>query len=275
MAAGSQGGHSVRLAPLPGLPRKIVLRTHDPQQDLVSAALHRDRAWEPFESRLLLACLQPGAVAVDVGANLGYFSLLFALGVEAPGPVFAFEPAADNYRLLRENLALNGCAGRVTAVQAGLSDTARSRALYRSRDNLGDHALYPGGGLRDVEHIDLLQGADFLQRHVDRIDVLKVDTQGTELQVLRGLAPLLRRSADIAMMVELTPAALRRSGGSGRQLVEFVAGLALPLYIVDHVAQRLVPESPEALITWCGNVDATPGDEGFMNIFAGLAPAGL
>ena len=69
----------------------------------MSRRLHEQRCWEPFETRLLLACLERGSTACDVGANLGYFTVAMALAECAPRQVYAFEPAADNFALLQRN----------------------------------------------------------------------------------------------------------------------------------------------------------------------------
>ena len=95
-----------------------------------------------------------------------------------------------------------------------------------------------------------------------------------EAAVLAGLLPLLaRQPRPPAILVELTPFSLALAGSTGRALVEALATLALPFWIVDHVAGRLAATDAEALATWCDNVAATAGDRGFMNILVGHAPA--
>lgn len=266
----------VELNLIEGAERALRLFTHDPRGDLVSEILLRERCWEPFESRLLLACLRPGAIAVDVGANLGYFSVLWCLAAVKVAKVFAFEPAADNYALLLKNLALNDCEPDVMAFRAGLGERNESATLYRSSSNLGDHQLEAGVSDRECEPVEVLAGADVLARHVSRIDLVKIDTQGTETAVVKGLLPLLAASTPrLQILVELTPFALRRAGSSGRELVTELASLGLPMAIVDHVEGRVVPHSPEALCRWSDNVDACAGDEGFMNILVGECPRGF
>lgn len=269
--------HRVQLQPLPGLRAPITLCTHDPARDLVSRKIHEQRIWEPFETRLWLAGHdKPGRVVVDVGANLGHFSLLSALHENRPGAVFAFEPAADNFALLQANLAENKVADAVVPVQAALGEQDGTALLYRSADNLGDHQLSADDAPREQEKITLLCGADYLARRIERIDLLKIDTQGSEHAVLQGLLPLLRRSLPaLRVLVELTPFSLLAAGSSGRELIGLLASLDLPLAIVDHIEHRLVPSDAQALSQWCDNVEATVGDRGFMNIFAGEPPAGL
>ena len=123
--------------------------------------------------------------------------------------------------------------------------------------------------------IRCLRGDRYFRHRAVALDLVKVDTQGSEYAVMRGLMPLLA-AQDTAprLLVELTPLSLRLAGSSGRALIELLASLALPFWIVDHIEHRLVLVSPDALAQWCDNVDATPDDQGFMNIFVGAAPAG-
>ena len=85
--------------------------------------------------------------------------------------------------------------------------------------------------------------------------------------------PLLRKlPAPPRILIELTPLSLRQAGASGRQLIELLASLDQPLWIVDHVQHRLAPSDAGELARWCDDVDAVPGDEGFMNILSGQVP---
>jgi len=118
--------------------------------------------------------------------------------------------------------------------------------------------------------VQLLAGAAYLAPRLSRIDLLKVDTQGAEYGVIEGLMPLLQRLvAPPLILIELTPLSLRQAGHSGRDLIELLAELGQPLWIVDHIEHRLVPETAEALALWCDNVDAVAGDAGFMNVLVG------
>lgn len=263
----------VTLDPLAGLERPLALYTLSPDADLVSARLWKERVWEPFETRLWLAAQRDGDTVVDVGANLGYFSLLSALADRKPSRIVAFEPAADNFALLSANLQLNGCSERIEAVQAALAAASGRGTLHRSEGNRGDHQIYPGDGERAGEAIQMLSGHDALAGRIDRMDLLKIDTQGSEADVVAGLWPLLQASrVSLRLLIELTPYSLALAGSSGRVLVERLADLDLPMSIVDHQGHRLVPSDAKALATWCDNVAATAGDRGFMNIFVGTPP---
>ena len=255
---------------IPGLSTHLKLQVHGSNDQYLSRALREEGIWEPFETALLMASLGPGAVFLDVGANIGYYPVIAAQRVGEAGSVFAFEPDAKNFKLLRANLELNGCQQVVTAFEAGLAEESGAGQLFMSADNAGDHQIFASGEERPHRSITLLNGSECLGPLVARLDLLKVDVQGAEYAVMRGLLPLLEGLPRIPrMMIELTPQSLRQAGASGRQLIELLASFAQPMWIIDHIEHRLVACPPAELALWCDNVDATAGDAGFMNILVG------
>lgn len=147
-----------------------------------------------------LVSIPPDGVVLDVGANLGSMTLAFARQVPE-GRVIAFEPTHSGFARLRGNLALNpGLAARVTPVQAFLSDRSADRhglSAWSSwkLDGSGTdpHPLH-GGSVQAAEGVPALSLDDFCrERRVDRLDLLKIDTDGHELAVLRGARATLER----------------------------------------------------------------------------------
>lgn len=259
---------------IPGLSRELELQVHDERDRFVSRCLRDEGIWEPFETSLVMACLSPGSVFVDVGANIGYFTVLAAETVGEAGRVYAFEPDPANFSLLRNNLVRNQLHQRVEAVCAALSDREGQGHLYLSEDNLGDHQIYATREARASTRVPLLRGSSYLQGRLGRLDLLKVDTQGSECLVMFGLMPLLQRLPSCPrILIELTPLSLREAGNSGRQLIELLGTLGQPFWIVDHVEHRLAASSEQELAQWCDDVDAVVGDAGFMNILVGPAIA--
>lgn len=273
---------------IPDLDATLTLCVHQEADQFVSRRLKEEGIWEPYETQLVLASLRPGDVFLDVGANIGYFSVLAAHIVGQggqPGRVFAFEPDPRNCQLLRNSAALNALDPFIELSETALSNVAGEGVLYLSEDNLGDHQVYSSGDDRQQQPIAFLQGSDYLAARLPlssrsgaggaekQLDLVKIDTQGSEYQVVEGLMPLLRSLAAVPrMLIELTPYSLRAAGASGRALVELLGQLQQPLWIVDHIEHQLVATSEAELALWCDNVDSVPGDEGFMNIFVGQAP---
>lgn len=142
--------------------------------------------------------LRPGETVVDVGANIGVFSVYAG---RTPGVrVVAVEPAASNLACLERNLRANGCGG--TAVFAGaLADRPGPVRLFRSRNGVLHRIVggeEPGGEAVEVPAASLEQLLD--EQGVERVDLLKMDCEGAEGLVL-GSAPksVLERVRRIAM----------------------------------------------------------------------------
>lgn len=258
---------------IPGLDADLKLEVHQSADVHISAQIRESGIWEPFETELFRRILNPGDLCIDVGANIGYFSVLAGHCVGESGQVFAFEPAPANAELLQRNIALNRMQQHCLVEVAGLADQAGEATLYLHPDNLGDHQLYvPNPQLNSVV-VRLLRGDDYFADRPGPVSLVKIDTQGAEYQVVKGLMAVLRASgAKLRLMVELTPFSLRAAGSSGAQLVQLLAQLELPLHIIDHLEHELVASSEQELVGWCNNVDEIPEDQGFMNILVGEAP---
>ena len=173
--------------------------------------------YEIGETEFCLARLRSDMIVFDVGANIGLYTLLFARQVGPGGRVHAFEPEPRNYRRLLVNLALNGC-DNVTPNAAAVFSRSQPVTLhvypdaYHAWHSLERSAMPdPTGDGRQVlpEH-DLEIAAtsldDYCQQHgVQRIDYLKIDVEGAELDVLRGAAGLLARQAVGLIQFEMSP----------------------------------------------------------------------
>jgi FkbM family methyltransferase len=254
---------------VPGLSRLLSLWLHDLRDRHVSKAIAEQGVWEPFETQLLMQRLLEGSVFIDVGANVGYYSVLGGEKVGRTGRVFAFEPEPDNFLLLQKNLQHNDLA-YVKAVNAALSNKTGSAALYLNENNFGDHQIYDNGEGRESLTIETLNGTEFLEASVSAVDVVKIDTQGAESQVVEGMMPLLRRSvSNLSMIIEFWPFGLRKSGSSAHQLLDMLCTLELPFFIIDHVGHDLLNCQEQQLREWVDMVENDPQDQGFMNILVG------
>lgn len=164
--------------------------------------------YRPYDRRIIdeiyAGCYQwaifnPSDIVVDVGANIGGFTLLAARRVGPTGRVVAVEPEPENFLLLRRNVRQNGFAN-VRLIQAAVDAQAGRRTLYRSGDP-AMHTLLPryadGVGVA-VTTLDLVEREEDLPR----VDVLKIDVEGAELRVLQGAAEILKKTRQVILEAE-------------------------------------------------------------------------
>ena len=156
------------------------------------------------ELEVLQGAIKPGHTVLDVGANIGVFSVV--LGKHEPtASIYAFEPDPVNYALLNMNLRLNDIHN-ATAFEIALGKKEECIPFYKSRENFGDHrsartqSHCPGvtsGSQVDVLSRRVLKAnpVRVLESYLDdgpsSINVLKIDTQGADLEILDACMPLL------------------------------------------------------------------------------------
>lgn len=150
--------------------------------------------YEPMETHWVKKCVKPGMVFVDVGANIGYFTLLASTLVGPEGRVVAFEPSPYACSKLRQTLEANDIHN-VTLLQKGVAEKPGTVSLSIPPDSDGNHNPsvlgYPQGTPLEIEVVCLDQVCRELG--VDRIDFLKLDVEGYEPNVLQGSAQLLQQ----------------------------------------------------------------------------------
>jgi FkbM family methyltransferase len=194
--------------------------------------------------------LREGDTFVDVGASVGYYTLVAADAVGERGRVVAFEPAPSSCSILRRNVRLNGFEN-VTVEEMAVSNEPGSVKLFLAPDNKGDHRIFDGPERRPWVEVDAVT----LDGHFDgarrRVDVLKVDVQGAELAVLEGASRLLDENPGIRVVVEFSPSGLAGLGARGSDLLDFLAArdfVWFDLGIADVEVERLEAVGEEWLL---------------------------
>ena len=165
---------------------------------------YRHLAWNAEEYSALKQYAGEGATILDIGANVGAYTLLFAGWAGETGRVYAFEPAAASRGGLQRHLALNGLSARVTVRAEAIGERAGSVPFIDAGTH-GDNRVVPAA-TRQTTDVPAVSIDEFCETHGLAPDVIKLDIEGAELAALRGARrTIARRGPALALFVELHP----------------------------------------------------------------------
>ncbi|TSC77076.1 MAG: FkbM family methyltransferase [Parcubacteria group bacterium Gr01-1014_31] len=202
-----------------------------------------------FHVRALAELAGPGDVAVDIGADVGFFTLLLARQVVPKGHVYAFEPEPNNLRALTANVRRSGLRN-ITIVPAAVASVSGTLSLHLSPVNPGDHRIMPAENKRRTVPVAAVSLDAYFHDKPGSIKVMKIDVQGAELSVLGGMTKLLAdpaRTVDLAMMIEYWPYGLRRAREEPAALLHRLVEAGFTLSRIDERQQGLISRTPSEL----------------------------
>jgi FkbM family methyltransferase len=216
------------------------LRMHVHAHDVaVSDNLLASGTFEPFETALICELLKPGDVLLDIGANIGYHTVRGARAVGPSGHVISVEPARDNARLLRLNVAENGFAN-VTVYECAAGEQTGRLHLYEDEENKGDHRAYGIAGRSGYE-VDVRAVDDILDELQLKPQLVKIDIQGFEYFAIQGLQRYLRSTEKCVLVSEFWSKGLRAAGVEPSQYIELLKDIGFELHELDELNHVVTP----------------------------------
>ena len=212
-----------------------------------SLGLFRHGFHEEFETEIVKKIIKKGDIVLDVGANIGYFTLIFAKLVGKNGKVFAFEPDPTNFGLLTKNVEINGFKN-VILIKKALSDKTGKTNLFLSNWNTADHMIVDPKEKRNSVEIEMTAGDDYFRDFSEQINFIKMDIQGAETDALRGMSSLLQKMNDIKIMIEFAPKWLKNFGYDPLELLNYLKEFGFKLFEIDDDMKKIIPISSQVLI---------------------------
>lgn len=233
---------------------RLVIRTDD---YILSPELMSTGTYESGLTKLLPQLLQQGATVIDVGANIGYYSVLAGQAVGANGYVIAFEPHPETARLLQVNLVMNHMwmSSKVEICAAYSHETQLdffARGRFASNSSLAPVTQAELDQLGDtqermqVKAIDLDSYAQAAGR--GSIQLLKIDAEGSELRVIEGADRILREARP-RLVVEWSPGQQERCGYTPGEFVDRLRKLAYDVAVIDSSSGALTRVEFDTLLT--------------------------
>ena len=236
-------------------PDKVLVRTEAgyalcSTHDLGTLAVLIERGdLERGTRRLIERLIEPGDVFVDVGANLGLHTLAAGRAMQGRGRVYAIEPFGPTVELLRESVLINGLSAIVEIHQAAASDHRGQQPLFLGPVS-GHHSLLPLSPPQGSEpsSVDVpVVTLDDVLADAAPVNLMKIDVEGTELEVLDGARSVIGRNEEIALIVEYGPSHLERAGRSAQDWFSRFDDLGLSFREIDAETGRLYERSIDSL----------------------------
>ena len=212
---------------------KIALNPHDP---VISSAL-MFKVYERPETDFFLSTFRPGMSFLDIGANVGYYTALALSKSEKRSRVVALEPDPENFRYLQKTVMANGGTNTI-CVNKAAAERPGTMTLYVSGDNRGDNRLYDNELRSGTCTVEVVRVDDLLESlSVETIDYIKMDVQGYEGHVLRGMQRTLTKSGSLIFLTEFWPYGLTSAGSDPVAVLESIAAADLVLYELTNKAR--------------------------------------
>jgi len=171
--------------------------------------------------------LSPGMTMVDLGAHVGYLSLVAARCVGPSGRVYAFEPQPETHDLLLKNIEANGYGNVIRPVRTAVSNTTGSVALFKAEKDCMEASFYPtpGASLHKVVVEMTTLDAFFAAEGWPTVHLVKMDIEGAEKVALEGMRELSARNPDLILIMEFNPDVQAAAGVTPEELFETLSAL--------------------------------------------------
>lgn len=204
--------------------------------------------YEEHELHLIKKLIKSGDVILDIGANIGLFTVNCALATGATGKVFSFEPEPINFSFLKKNIALNK-VNNVVPFQMAVSSSDGECVFYVNPKNKGDHRMF--GDKAHTSTITVpMTSIDSALKDLDvKVNIIKMDIQGAEMQALIGMKETLSAADSPCLLIEFWPYGLKISGSDPSRLLALLESYGFKFYMIDESTNKLCQKNVAEILS--------------------------
>ncbi len=220
-----------------------------------SLKLSKNGDWERFAISLLEKEIKEGDTVLDLGANIGYYTLIMAKIVGDKGKVYAFEADPTNFNILKRNIEVNGYKNVILENKAVL-DKNEIVNFYINKKNRAGNSLFQGkNSTYRADKYNKVEGIkldDYFKS--EEIDFIKIDIEGSEFKAMKGMVNLLKRNDGIKVITEFYPMLLIGVGENGNpeEYLNLLDKLNFKLYDIIEGSNDLILSTPQDILNKYG-----------------------
>jgi FkbM family methyltransferase len=198
----------------------------DSTDEAMCPRLSQQKVWEPDTTKLVEKLLKKDDVVLDIGANIGYYTLIFA---RLAKEVFAVEPDPYTFKLLKKNVASNNYKN-VELFQAAVTNYTGNCKLYLSNKNRSNNRIYDANENSRVLTVPTIKLDDYFK---GKIDFIKIDVEGAEGMVMSGALNILQNNPDLKIFSEFYPKALAMNAVNAEGYLKILEDQGFKFYDVN------------------------------------------
>lgn len=204
--------------------------------------LRKNKTFETFETTLVKKEIKKGDVVLDIGANIGYFTLVFSQIVGTNGKVFAFEPDPNNFALLKKNIENNNLKN-VELIQKAVSDVSKPLSLYLCDYNHAQHRIYPSPRCNKKITVESTIIDEYFSEteFYDKINFVKIDVEGSEYNAIEGMKKTLKSNPRLKMLCEFSPKQIREYGLKPEDILNQLLSLNFKIFPITTAGEKIIP----------------------------------
>ena len=203
-------------------------------------------SYDPGSTAILKKLLKKDMNVINIGANIGYFTLLAAREVGPQGKIFAFEPFPKTVELLQKNVDVNGYSN-VDVVPMAVSDKTGTAKLSVGGSSL--HNVISSRIITEMSLITVPQTSvdDFMSQKELSINFVVIDAEGSEPFILNGMAKTIEKNLNMVIMIEYNPFTLELAGSTIENFMNVIANYGFMMYLINEVTLKITPITMESL----------------------------
>lgn len=219
-----------------------------------SLYLSVNKDWDDFEITLLEKEVKEGDIVLDLGANIGFYTLILAKLVGKKGKVYAFEADSSNFEILKKNVKANGYENIILENKAVLDKNEKIK-FYIDEGNTAGNSVFKGKKIKYKE-VEAVKLDNYFSKN-RKINFIKIDIEGSEYKAMVGMSKLLKENKNIGIMTEFYPKLLneigKENGLPAINYLKFLRNCGFELYNIEGKSKSLTISSNKEILNKCGN----------------------
>jgi FkbM family methyltransferase len=208
---------------------------------------YQDEVYEKGTVSALAKLLKKDVNVINIGANIGYFTLLIARHVGPKGKVFAFEPSSNTIKFLQKNVEINDYKN-VEIYNKGVSNKTGKANLWVGAGSV--HNLISTKEIYGLEKITIetITIDDFLRDKDVKIDFVMMDAEGSEKFILDGMTKTIENNPKLQIITEYNPYILELAGSSGKEFLDKIEEIGFLIHLINEETSEIEPITKEVLL---------------------------